>query len=333
MALPHARRRITISDRLQYKTNAGERVDQNFFKGILDNLYDGVYFVDRERRITYWNYGAERISGFCADEVLGKCCAESLLKHISPAGDELCHGQCPLNKTLTDGIPREAEVFLHHKNGHRVPVCVRISPLQSETEGIIGAVEVFSDTTSRLRIQSELDELKHQTQADPLTGLANRRGAAMEFNRRRDALRRYRVPFGLLFVDIDNFKLVNDSYGHDVGDRVLIAVGKTLQSATRNVDAVCRWGGEEFLAFVPKVDPAAFRSIAERMRRFVEVSPIPTCHGPLSITVSVGGVMAMAQDSLESLAARADAMMYKAKQAGRNCAVLDCDMAMGLGEA
>lgn len=294
-----------------------------FYKSILDHLDDGVYFVDPDRNITYWNNGAQRISGYSAAEVVGKNCADNLLKHITDTGIELCHEGCPLSKTLADGQPRKAEVFLHHKHGHRVPVTVRISPVCDEEGGVLGAVEVFSDTSSRLRIQNELKELKHQTMLDPLTGLGNRRSLAREFERRLGELRRYNIPFGVLFVDIDHFKRVNDTYGHKTGDQVLVSVAKTLQSALRDMDMVCRWGGEEFLAVVPRVDEAAFRAVAERMRRFVEASPIPGRDGPLCITVSVGGVMAGAHDSQESLAARADAMMYRAKQSGRNRTVLD----------
>ncbi len=296
----------------------------DFYKTILDNLFDGVYFVDRARRITYWNRGAERISGFGADEVLGRNCANNILMHISPNGDELCRSCCPLAQTLADGQQREAEVYLHHKNGHRVPVAVRISPLLDDDDAIVGAVEVFSDATSHVRLLNELNELKNQTLADVLTGLGNRRCAGLEFKRRLGELQRYGIPFGLLFADVDNFKAVNDTFGHDTGDRVLAMVAKTLKSALRGMDTVCRWGGEEFVAVVPKVDEPGFRAIAERMRRFVEVSPIPVEGGSISVTVSVGGALARPGDTLTALAARADAMMYEAKRSGKNRAALDC---------
>ncbi|MDP2847708.1 MAG: sensor domain-containing diguanylate cyclase [Humidesulfovibrio sp.] len=296
----------------------------DFYKDILDNLFDGIYFVDQSRRLTYWNRGAERISGYKAEEVLGRNCASNILKHITQDGEELCNGGCPLAQTLADGQPREADVFLHHKSGHRVPVAVRISPILDESQTIVGAVEIFSDATSRVRLMSELNELKSQTQADPLTGLGNRRCAGLEFKRRMSELQRGNQPFGLLFVDIDNFKAVNDDYGHDVGDRVLAMVAKTLKSALRGVDTVCRWGGEEFVALVPKVDEQVFQAVAERMRRFVEVTPIPVNGDSLSVTVSVGGSLAKSTDTLTSLAARADAMMYAAKHAGKNRVSLDC---------
>lgn len=296
----------------------------DFYKAILDNLFDGVYFVDQDGRLTYWNRGAERISGYKAEEVLGRSCASNILKHISQDGEELCKGGCPLAQTMADGQPREAEVFLHHKSGHRVPVAVRISPIFDENQIIVGAVEIFSDVTSRVRLTNELNELRNLTQADQLTGLGNRRCAGLSFKRRMSELQRYNQSFGLLFVDIDDFKAVNDEYGHDVGDHVLAMVAKTLKSSLRGIDTVCRWGGEEFVALVPKVDEQLFRVIAERMRRFVEVTPIPVNADNLSVTVSIGGSLAKPTDTLTSLTARADAMMYSAKRAGKNCLSLDC---------
>lgn len=300
-------------------------MNQTFYKTILDSLYDGVYVVDHDRSILYWNKGAERISGYSADEVVGRHCADNLLRHIDEAGLQLCRGMCPLAHTLRDGQPREDTVYLHHKQGHRVPIAVRIAPLRDESGAITAAVEVFSDISASKSILCELDDLRSQTLRDPLTGLGNRRAAEEEFQRRGLDLQRYRIPFGFFFVDVDHFKTVNDAYGHETGDRALVMIAKTLVSALRGVDKVCRWGGEEFLVIVPKIDAGKLAAVGERIRRFVQSSglPLPT-GGELTLTVSIGGVMAEADDSLDSLVARADARMYEAKRGGRNRCVLDC---------
>jgi len=300
-------------------------VNRDFFKNVLDTIQDGVYFVDSNRQITFWNKGAERLSGYTSAEVQGRNCADNILRHMTDSGLQLCRAQCPLAKTLLDGELREGEVFLHHKQGHRVPVTVRIAPMFDEAGGIVGAVEIFSETTSRQTLLNELNDLKDQTLRDPLTGLGNRRAAHDEFHRRLRELQRYRIPFGILFIDIDHFKPINDTYGHEVGDSALIMLSKTMTNALRSVDTVCRWGGEEFIAIIPKVEQSVFRIVAERVRCFVEASALPLPAGELKLTVSVGGAMAKSTDTLESILARADAMMYKAKRCGRNCTELDCD--------
>ncbi len=136
-------------------------MENNFYKDLLDNLYDGVYFVDNKRMITYWNNAAERITGFSKEQVVGSYCADNLLNHVNDAGLCLCEGECPLKKTIEDGSVQQNEVFLHHKNGHLVPVLIRTSPIRSAEGSIIGAVEVFADNSNMVNVRSKVDELEN----------------------------------------------------------------------------------------------------------------------------------------------------------------------------
>ncbi len=92
-------------------------LDPDSYSRIIDHLYDGLYFVDRNRVIQYWNRAAERITGYAAAEVVGRPCSDNILTHVTDNGDNLCMGACPLMATLKDGQMREASVFLHHKDG------------------------------------------------------------------------------------------------------------------------------------------------------------------------------------------------------------------------
>ena len=105
--------------------------EKDFYKELVDNLYDGVYFVDRDRRITYWNEGAERITGYSAPQVIGRRCRDTLLNHVTANGVLLCQDHYPLAAVMENGKPREAEVYLHHADGHRVPVMVWATLLHS----------------------------------------------------------------------------------------------------------------------------------------------------------------------------------------------------------
>ena len=294
-----------------------------YFSEVLENLYDGIYCVDLERRITYWNKGAERITGYSSQAVIGHCCADNLLRHIDDAGGELCLGKCPLAQTLADGQVREAEVFLHHRAGHRVPVAVRVLPVRDAGRGIIGAVEIFQDKSRLLAMLEEIQTLKQSALIDPLTRVGNRRQAEMALQRRFEERRRYRMPFGLLFLDIDHFKGFNDTYGHPVGDQVLEMVARTVSNALRGVDMVARWGGEEFVVMLPNVDARALAAVGERIRRFVSRSWLTVDGKPVGVTVSVGGALAGDGDTGQSLVARADKAMYASKTAGRNRVTLD----------
>src|SRR5512138_2173073 len=130
--------------------------EKNFYKNVIDNLYDGVYFVDRDRRITYWNKGAERITGYTAEHSIGRRCRDNLLNHVTANGIPLCQEHCPLAAVMEDGQEREAEVFLHHADGYRVPVLVRGAPLRDESGNIIGAVESFSNNASLMDTRRKL---------------------------------------------------------------------------------------------------------------------------------------------------------------------------------
>jgi len=218
----------------------------SFYKDLVDNLYDGVYFVDLDRRITYWNRGAERITGYSAAQVVGCRCSDNLLMHVDYLGTGLCGAGCPLAATCLDGRAREAEVFLRHRDGHRVPVQVRASPMRDAEDRIVGAVEVFTDRSTQSDLEHRAEELRRMALLDHLTEVANRRYLEMLIESRLAELERYGWPLGVLFVDVDHFKEVNDTYGHTAGDHVLRMVARTLASAARSFDVVGRWGGRSF---------------------------------------------------------------------------------------
>ena len=144
------------------------------FQRIVDNLHDGLYLVDRNRVITYWNKAAERISGFAAADVIGKSCADNVLSHVDGKGCALCTGLCPLAETMCDGRLRQSEIYLHHKNGHRIPVAVRASPLTDEAGRVVGGIELFTDISHQAANELRIIELERLALLDGLTQLANR---------------------------------------------------------------------------------------------------------------------------------------------------------------
>ena len=305
-------------------------LDDFFYKNLLDNLHDGVYFVDRDRKISYWNKGAERITGYGAQETVGKRCSDNLLMHSDRKGTILCLAGCPLVESMSIGTDRTAEVFLRHKDGHRVPVMVRVAPIRDEQGVVTGAVEIFTDNTPAAAAFDRLAELERLAYIDPLTGLANRRYAEISMGSRLEELQRYGWRFGILFIDIDKFKVVNDRYGHGTGDEVLKTVGKTLQNSVRGFDLVSRWGGEEYLALIANVEGGKLITTANRCRALVEQSSIPA-EPSLEVTISVGATLARPDDSIISLVARADELMYRSKESGRNRVTTDQEGAETLG--
>lgn len=285
---------------------------------LLDSLFDGVYYVDRDRRIVFWNRAAERITGYDREEVMGLRCSDNLLRHTDEQGNELCLIGCPLQATISDGTTREAHVYLHHKQGHRVPVSVRVSPVRDDTGAIIGGVEIFSDNSSLQQILREMERLRQDVYVDELTGVGNRRYGEMILNTRLYELRSFKTPFGVIFFDIDNFKHCNDTYGHAVGDEVLAMVARTAANILRRMDSIARWGGEEFVVILPSIDAKTLCDVAERIRVFIAKSFLVTQGTMLHVTVSLGATMALPDDTPESVIRRADRLMYASKQSGKN---------------
>jgi diguanylate cyclase (GGDEF)-like protein/PAS domain S-box-containing protein len=293
------------------------------FAKIVENMHDGLYFVDRMRRITYWNKAAERITGFQAAEVMGHCCAENILIHVDSEGHELCKGICPLAATIEDGSPREAYIFLHHKQGHRIPVSVCVTALEDEQGKIIGGIELFSDTSSQEALHLKVAQLEKLALIDPLTQLPNRRYLNSELDSQFAKLSRSGVPFGVLFVDIDYFKRFNDEHGHAIGDLALQTVAQTLTASVRPFDTIGRWGGEEFVGVFPNSDVHHLKQIADRLCVLVRHSRVETEKGPIKVTISIGGSIVTEADTTDSLLKRADTLMYVSKQSGRDRATID----------
>ncbi len=293
-------------------------MDDEFCRNLLDNLYDGIYFVDQEKRVTYWNSGAERITGYRSSEVVGKRCRDNILAHIDQRGIGLCGGGCPLEESIARGRTYETEAYLRHKDGHRVPVSIRTFPIRNSEGVTSGAIEIFSDNSSKAAFLHRIEELQKMTILDHLTGLANRRYIEMNLDARISEMLRYGWPFGVLFIDIDHFKAVNDLYGHDIGDEVLKMVAKTFINNSRPFDTVGRWGGEEFVAIILNVTEERLCAIADRLRILVEQSSLFVGDEAVGVTISIGATLALESDTTETLIKRADQLMYRAKLLGRN---------------
>lgn len=289
-----------------------------FYRKVLDSLYEGVYFVDRERTILYWNDAAEKMTGYSRGDVVGKHCWDNILMHVDNRGANLCREQCLLEGALEQGRSLSAEAFFHHRDGHEVPVRIKVTPVRNQRGRVVGAVQVFSENSSAIDLSRKVRELERMALLDPLTKLGNRRYGEMNLAGKLRELKRYGWPFGVLFIDIDNFKIVNDTYGHDAGDRVLRIVAATITNGLRSSDVVSRWGGEEFVAVVANVDDEDLRHVGEKVRMLVERSSIPLEDGDRHVTISIGATLARKKDSAAAIIKRADALMYRSKKEGRN---------------
>jgi len=288
--------------------------EPSFYEEILAHINDGVYFVDRERRILYWNGGAANITGYQPSEMVGRLCYDNILAHVDGCGTPLCASMCPLSAAMKDGQGRTASLFLRHKQGHRLPVSVRVQPIRGRDGSIEGAVEIFSNNSTEVIAERRVNEMKRMAFIDHLTQLPNRRYLEMVLETAQLEFKAKGVRFGVLVVDVDRFKAINDTFGHRCGDIALQEIGKTLMSCIRSSDALGRWGGDEFVGIVRGVDMDELRVIADLCVAMVSRSEV-LCMDQrrIPVSISVGAALIQNSESPEELFARADELMYRSK--------------------
>lgn len=185
--------------------------------------------------------------------------------------------------------------------------------------------QAVGDNTGRLEamVRERTEQLERLAQYDPLTSILNRRGFDHAFAREQNRARREGKPCGLLIVDLDRFKRVNDEHGHQGGDAVLVACVQRMSSVLRNYDACARWGGDEFILLISGCDVPALSAIAAKLGANLRDAPVPFADGRMvTVTASIGAVLVGQDESLSDAAARADAALYEAKRNGRDRFVL-----------
>ena len=297
--------------------------DAQINQEMMDLMSEGVYFVDPKRCIRFWNQAAEGLTGYLRDDIVGRHCYDNLLQHVDAAGKRLCYAGCPLQATMTDGQGRETDVFLSHKEGHRVSVHVRTTPVYNASGEIVGGMEVFTENNYQLSNLERIEDLRRAAFLDPLTGLPNRRYGEIYIQSRLNFLGLEALPFALGMIDVDRFKIINDLYGHNAGDHALKVLGQTLANSLRTYDSVIRWGGDEFIVLLLNINPDKLARFSGRMVALARASELQHEQTRVHLSISLGAAIARPEDSLQSLLERADRLMYQSKSLGGNCATLD----------
>ena len=288
------------------------------FHALVASAPDG-FVVIRQGRIVYVNPALLRILGYAeASQLVGQPAIEALI-HV----EERARGNARLQEAQKGAALKAEERRFLSKDGDSV--WTEVVGVNIHFEGG-PAVAIFArDISDRKRLEQQLREKEEAileaerqlARMDALTGIHNRRGCEDVF--KREALRATRdeVPFSLALLDVDHFKKVNDTHGHDAGDQVLKAVAEVLRTELRGTDLAGRWGGEEMIALLPSTSREEALAMADRLRLALERRVGPMTKIP--VTASFGAGLFSAGDTLEALVAKADRRLYEAKSSGRNC--------------
>jgi len=290
-------------------------------KLVLDSLYDGLYTVTRLRKINYWNRSAETITGYRADEISNLHCYEGPLKHVDSEGTDLCEHGCPLTWAMTHRQKHEADVFLHHRDGHRVPVKVKVAPLYDETGEVIGAAESFADNTVQMLALERLAELEAAALLDPLTGLANKTYLESQSQRYLREMVRQPKHVGVMVIEIDDYEALCERLEVDARNRLVQVVAETIRSNCRPLDLFGYFDDGCFVGLVHDVTSNQLYTVGRKLAALIEKSNILLGDQLVQAKVAVGGTMLRPDDSFPAAVARCEKQLHTVRQEGGKVAV------------
>jgi diguanylate cyclase (GGDEF)-like protein len=291
---------------------------RNLCNSVLNQVQDAVAWVDRDRKVVYWNKAAEQISGRDAASVLGKACCEGPALFVDLGGGDICREKCPVAMTLQDGAPRALDVYLQHVDGFRTPASLRIIPVVREDGEVIGAVETISGTAPKVTLPLALPELEKMGLVETETGVPSKQYLDMTLATRVQEFQKYGLSFGLIYADIDNYGKILEKHGRFNASKIVRTVARTLHKNIRFFDIVGRWSTEEFLVVLLNIDEGRLDIVANKLRLLVAESYITTETGTLNATVSMGATLVLRYDTVESLIKRGEQLMMHSKWLGKN---------------
>lgn len=312
----------TVEDISEYKVHelARRKAEDELFDAkeraqvTLDSIGDAVLSTDLSGHVSYMNVIAENLTGYTRQEAIGRPLAEIFRVVYATT-----------HKTVVDPARRavesdrivalEANALLVAKDGLEVAIEDSAAPIHDRFGTVTGAVIVFHDVQYS---RENAARMAYLAQHDALTGLPNRNAFTERFEQSLALARRHRTKMGLLFIDLDNFKTINDALGHDDGDQALKALASRLVGCVRSTDSVCRYGGDEFVVLLSEITHQDHAyEVVEKIRQAVTV-PLMINDCGLSLELSIGvSVYPDHGGTVESLLRKADAEMYRVKMSNR----------------
>jgi diguanylate cyclase (GGDEF)-like protein/PAS domain S-box-containing protein len=275
--------------------------DPEIYRTILESLKTGLCVADRQRRIVFWNEGAEAITGYLRHEVVGHLCNDNILRHCNGSNCELCGERCALTAVLHDAKPVEATGYLHHKAGHRLFVHLWILPLRDEHGLVIGTVQCFE---GRVPNPDRRTSGVSAGFLDPITGVSNR---AVMRSRLREALATFaetNIPFGVVCVQLDGMDHFRANYGSEPENSILRVAAQTIVNSLRPTDYVGRWAKDQFLAVLIGCRSTSLDAIGDRIGRIVASGGIEWWGEELHLAATVMKILPKPGEELESLLRR-----------------------------
>jgi len=292
-------------------------VETLFQQRLLANMFDAVVFVDSSLRVVHWNRGAERLTGISESSVYQRGWAPSIIQLADEHGEPIRDEDCPVTYAIRTGVQWLRRLSIQGRAGRRTAVDAHAVPVIGADGVSRGLALVLHDASPETSLEARCENLREKAARDPLTQLANREEFDSAHARFVQSHLERGLPYSLMITDIDRFKRINDTYGHQAGDEVIQSLARLLKSACGPGDLAARYGGEEFVLLCADCDNGAAVRRAEELRHaFAELSHAGL--GGKPVTASFGVTEIQPGDTPETMLRRADRALLTAKENGRN---------------
>ena len=292
------------------------------YRNLIENLYEGLFYVDKVGRIKYWSKGAEKITGYTSAEVFDKICSENFLCPTDVEGNKLYGISSLFTKTLANASIKQFELHIIHKDGHKIPISARIAPMYDSQDQVVGATQLFTDNKDHLEHLVEDSEEYQNSFFDPVTKLPNHISMEMSIDAKLSEFRRYNRPFGILLIEIDNYEKLSNIYGDELKVNVFTKISTLIKKDLRPFDIAGRWSEKEFAAVLVNVRDDTVVMIGNRIINIVEKAEFTIGKGKIEITLSIGGIIATPQDTAKILIEKLLDTTKKCTQMGGNKFIL-----------
>lgn len=288
------------------------------YRTVLDSLPVAVCAVNRDGKVILWNEGAERITGFLRQDVLGRMCTDAFLEHADTQNNPLEGTSVPLLETMRDGNCLTVQASLRRKSGQSVGVQLKTVPLRGDHGRLHGAVELFEEIVTRTLAERRHNKLAALGCLDQLTGVLNHSMIHAHLQEALSLYKVYPIPFCAICVSVDGLANIRERYGQAAVEATLRVVGQTLESAVRPTDFVGRWLEQEFLLILTECGENDAQKVGDRLRKMVHHSQVHWWGDAWSVTISIGATPAHDQDTVGAMVSRAEEGMRKSAEKGGN---------------
>lgn len=314
--------------------------DPSLLVQVFDRIALPTFVIDTNHTILHWNTAIEALTGLKREDMIGtsdqwkpfyrspRPCLADLIIDGGHDADIQHYYQDKFRQSELIPDAYEAEDFFPECGAAGEWLHFTATSLIDSSGNVVGAIETLNNISARKKAEFELLEreriYREMSITDALTGLNNSRCFYEKLDQALESSRRYNHCFTLCFLDLDDFKRVNDTYGHMVGDRVLETFGSLIKAGLRSTDSAFRYGGEEFAILLPSTNIDGAIKLADRIRANLRNHNVPTdSDSTVSVTACVGITAFRADDEPRTVLARADNALYAAKRSGKDCTCVE----------